>query len=236
MSYCVHCGVKLADSENGRCPLCGIVNRDPLSPADEKASPAYPCRTEEQNLQRSKGYIFRLFSLLFVFPAVLCLLVDLVTAHRLTWSIYPAAALGLMWCSCGITLTLNKYRLYLSYLFNTLAMLVYMFMTERLNRGTWFLPVALPVTCYLSLCTAGITVIVRRRHITSRVGISGVILILAGIACVLTEILLSLTFGGAPRFHWSPYALAPCLFVGIVLIVFSRNAAVMNELRRRLHF
>ena len=41
MSYCVHCGVELADSEK-RCPLCHTRVVDPASPDAGQGRPPYP--------------------------------------------------------------------------------------------------------------------------------------------------------------------------------------------------
>ncbi len=50
MSYCVHCGVKLAPSE-ARCPLCQTPVVDPVTPYDPSVPKEFPTRVREQEFR-----------------------------------------------------------------------------------------------------------------------------------------------------------------------------------------
>ena len=54
MSYCVHCGVKLAPSE-ARCPLCKTPVVDPVTPYDPSVPKEFPTRVLEQHLEINPG-------------------------------------------------------------------------------------------------------------------------------------------------------------------------------------
>ena len=56
------------------------------------------------------------------------------------------------------------------------------------------------------------------------------------VECVFIEWLISLSRGQAGSFFWSPYVLAPCLFISIALFFINCNRAVREEVRRLVHF
>ena len=235
MAYCVHCGVKLHDAEK-KCPLCGTVIVDPQQP-DRAAEKPYPTHTPEQVLKRNRRYLLSLAALLTLLPAAVCALTDLIASPgTLTWSVYPAAALVLLFVAFAVPVLSRKYRTYKSLLVDFLTISAYLFMVERLSgSGDWFFPVALPCFALFVALTA-ILLILYRADKLNKLTFVAAALIAVAVQCGLTEWIICLSEGVAMRFAWSPYIVAPCLFLGFVFFLINGNRLIREEFRRRVHF
>lgn len=235
MAYCVHCGVKLGESER-KCPLCGVPAYDPLAPRDPAAPRPYPVRTPEQELKRNKDYLQLLAGILLLGPAILCLVIDFLITGTVTWSAYAACALALLYIAVTVPLQITRKRVYWSLAVSFLCLNAYLFLAERFSQsGSWFVPIALPA---ISLGTAMLAAII----LFYRIGKLNKLTLLAsalgavGLLCLAVEWLIALKEGGGLRFSWSPFVLAPCLFVALCLLFINANRSVREEVRRRVHF
>ena len=233
MAYCVHCGVKLGGSES-KCPLCGTPVLDPREPRDASVPRPYPVRTPEQELKRNKDYLQLLAGILLLGPAILCLVIDFLVTGTVTWSAYAACAMALLYIAVTVPLQITKKRVYWSLAVSFLCLNAYLFLAERFSRsGNWFLPIALPA---IALATALLTAIILLYRIgkLNKLTLLASALAAVGLECVAIEWLCSL--GNPLRFTWSPFVLAPCVFVALCLTFINANRAVREEVRRRVHF
>ena len=231
MAYCVHCGVKLHDAEP-KCALCGAELADPLKPHDPSIPKPFPVRTPEQALRISRKYAMTLLSVLLLLPAAGCLLLDFL-AGGISWSIYPAGVLALSWIVVAVPLLLPRYRVYSTILITGGALAGYLLMTERLSGASdWFLPIVFPALALFIVMICVCVALVRKYRARTLLVIVAA-LVEVGVLCLAVE-LLCVGFGVALR--WSPFALAPCFFMALLLFVISRNRALSEELKRRLHF
>jgi len=235
MAYCVHCGVKLGASEK-KCPLCGTPVLDPKEPRDASAPRPYPVRTPEQELKRNKDYLMLLSALLLLAPAVLCLVIDLLVSGGITWSAYAACALALLYLSVAAPLQIRRHRLYWSLLVSFLCLNAYLFLVERFSGSAhWFFPIALPAIALFTLLLGGILLLYRRGKLNKMTLLSAA-LGAVGLECLAIEWFCALQAGELIRFSWSPFVLAPCLFMALCLTFINANRAVREEVRRRVHF
>ena len=86
MSYCVNCGVKLADSEPV-CPLCQTPVINPNQPTDtHRAYPDHMDRFPQKHINRM--FVFRLAWLVAGIVSATFLLCDFFTAGSIGWSVY----------------------------------------------------------------------------------------------------------------------------------------------------
>lgn len=235
MAYCVHCGVKLSDSEM-RCPLCGTAVLDPSQPRDPTLPRAYPVRTPEQELKRSKRFLLLLSALILLCPALLCLMTDFLPGGGLTWSIYPSSALVLLYISVAVPILASRHRTYIALAVDFAALGAYLYLVERLSdSGRWFFPIVLPA---LMLAAGFIALLIslyqhgRLNKLTLLAAVFGA----AAIECLGVELFCALSLGKGLRFAWSPYAAAPCLFISLALFFINGNRSVREEVRRRVHF
>lgn len=107
MSYCVHCGVKLAPSE-ARCPLCKTPVVDPVTPYDPSVPKEFPTRVREQHLEINPGATLVLAAVLLAVPSLICLFVDLLVSGGLTWSPYPIGAFLMIFCAGASACSMPK--------------------------------------------------------------------------------------------------------------------------------
>lgn len=230
MAYCVHCGVKLGEAES-KCPLCDTEVHDPTQPFDPNAPQPFPVRTPEQTLKINRRYAVSLLSLLLLVPAAVCVLADILSGG-ISWSIYPAGVLVLIWIAVTVPLLLKKHRLYSSILITGATLAVYLYMVERLVDGAeWFFPIVLP-SLMVGIAMTCFTVWLVRSKRLRILRLASVVLVEAGLLCFFIEILCVRSW----NLTWSLFVVMPCFFLALLLYVISRNGPLSAELKRRFHF
>ncbi len=233
MAYCVHCGVKLGNAEK-TCPLCGTEVLDLASPFDPEAPKPFPVRTPEQTLTINRKYTLSLLSLLLLLPALLCLLLDLFS-DGISWSIYPAGVLALIWIVFTVPLLIRRQRLYSTISITGAALAGYLFMVERLSMSPgWFFPIVLPALVILVFMTLFVVALIRKWRLRVLLVLS-VCFFLVGLLVLAVEA-LCVGYGISDRIIWSLFVISPCFFIGLLLYIVYRNQALYSELRRWLHF
>ena len=231
MAYCVHCGVKLHDAQP-KCPLCDTEAVDPQKPYDASIPKPFPVRTPEQALRISRTYAMTLLSILLLLPAAGCLLLDIL-AGGISWSIYPAGVLALSWIIVTVPLLLPRYRVYSTILITGGALAGYLLMIQRLSGASdWFVPIVFPALALFIVMICVCVAMIRKYH-ARRLLVLAAALVQAGVLCLSVE-LLCVGLGAA--LLWSQFVMAPCFFMALLLFVISRNRALSEELKRRLHF
>lgn len=235
MAYCVHCGVKLGDSER-RCPLCGTEVLDPSQPRDPESPRPYPGHTPEQEIRRSKRFLLSLAALLLLLPAALCLVLDFLAGGGITWSVYAASAMGLLFVAVAVPVAVARCRFYWTLGTSFLCLSAYLFLVERLSHsGQWFLPIVLPAVALCAAMAAAMAVLYRRKRLNKLTLLASLFAAVA-VECLAVEWLCERMLSGDLLFLWSPYVLAPCLFISLILFFINGNRAVREEVRRRVHF
>ncbi|MBR0218659.1 MAG: hypothetical protein IJQ33_05630 [Clostridia bacterium] len=237
MAYCVHCGVKLGAGEK-RCPLCQTPVCDPMEP-ERSAAPApkaYPVRTPEQELKRSKRFLLMLAAVMLLVPAGLCLVIDLLATGGVTWSGYASGALVMLFLSAVPPLAVPKYQVYFAIGAPFLCLNGYLFLVERLSAsGPWFFPIALPSLALGAGLVTLITVLWRRGWL-NKLTLIAVVFASCAVECLAVEWLHARAKGLTDGLIWSPFVLAPCLFISLSLFFINGNRSVREEVRRRVHF
>ncbi len=235
MAYCVHCGVKIGPGEK-RCPLCQTPVYDPMEPERPAAPKAYPVRTPEQELKRSKRFLLTLAALMLLAPAGLCLAIDLMITGGVTWSGYASGALVMLFISVSTPLAVPRYHTYSAIGVSFLCLNGYLFLVERLSdSGRWFFPIAPPS---LALGAAIITLITAlwRRGWLNKLTLLALTFAGCALECLFIELLHARAKGMPGELAWSPFVLAPCLFISLLLFFINGNRSVREEVRRRVHF
>ncbi|HBP37676.1 MAG TPA: hypothetical protein DD640_02845, partial [Clostridiales bacterium] len=155
MSYCVNCGVELSPSEKA-CPLCGVEVVNPRQPYDEKAVRPYPRRLDPINARINRAFTAVILSISIAFPAIFCLTVNFILDGRLTWSLYAAGGLALVWVFAVPSFLIRNPGFSKLLLPDILALLLYLLMIAWLRGPSdWYLPLAMP----LVLLTGGLVYI-----------------------------------------------------------------------------
>ena len=235
MAYCVHCGVKLGAGEK-RCPLCQTPVFDPAEPERPAAPKPYPVRTPEQELKHSKRFLLMLAALMLLAPAGLCFVIDLLITGGITWSGYASSALIMLFVSVAVPLSVPKFHAYSAIGTSFLCLNGYLFLVERLSGSVrWFFPIALPALTLGALIVTLITVLWRRGRL-NKLTLLGLSFMSCALECLAIEWLHSAAYEKTGGFVWSPFVLAPCLFIALSLFFINGNRSVREEVRRRVHF
>lgn len=235
MAYCVHCGVRLENSES-HCPLCLTPVLDPSEPDRRVTEKKYPPRTPDQELKRSRRFLISLALLLLLLPALICLLCDLLTGGGFGWSLYPVSALTLLFISVSVpVLTRPGLRIPVACGTGFVTLNAYLWLIELFSAsGPWFFPIVFPslLTAFL-LSTS--TVFLKLRDKLNKLTLIAALFADVALECFLTEVFTSLHGSGSVHVNWSLFVLIPCLFISLSLFLINSNRPLREEFRRRTH-
>lgn len=104
MSYCVECGVELADYHE-KCPLCDTPVNNPNANLDFSKND-YPLFKKHHTIANRRRVVRNLvgfiLTMCFMMAAMIPMLIDLKITSSITWSIYPLMSAVLLWVSVAI--------------------------------------------------------------------------------------------------------------------------------------
>ncbi|NLD58279.1 MAG: hypothetical protein GX647_01290 [Clostridiales bacterium] len=233
MSYCVHCGVELAPSEES-CPLCKTPVLDPNQPWSEPEERPYPERLEVVPTKIDHRYGAKLASLFLLIPMAAVLFSDLILDQHMTWSAYVLGACGCAFCWVILPFWLNVERPYLYIALNTLSSALYLALVAWMSGGfAWFPALALPLTM-LAGCSAMISVYVCRRSRMPALDKVSIVFLIAAAVLAGLESLIDLWIDGEVRLVWSLYALLPLAALSAVFRIIERRPKLKENILKRL--
>ncbi len=231
MSYCVNCGVKLAESEK-LCPLCEIPVHNPHASGGEEEYAPYPPRVETQRINRS--FIAVLGLLILLVPIVVTFVCDLLSDFHIEWSLYVIGAALVIYVFVFVPMFFKKNLIYLFIAMDMIAVCLYLALIFYLTAGMrWYLITALPIAFATGTLVDCATLIFRIK----RLRILPKYAILCYMLCVyfiVLEIILELAFYGEILLQWCWYANAPLVMLGALLFIVNGKEGLVDELRRRL--
>lgn len=230
MSYCVNCGVKLAETE-AKCPLCDTPVVNPREPDVGKGPGAYADTVEYIALQHiDRRYLGKLLVVLVAACMAILVLCDLLTLGAVTWFRYAVIAGVYLICSFGF---LYAKSMYLAISLWTVGNLFLLGTIAWLTDGMpWFYylaaPLALAAGLYLLFCLWSLK---KKKNLLRNTGFC---LLICGIALIGIEILTDLHMYDAVSLFWSIYAMLPVTALSIFLIAISFNKRLLDQIRRRV--
>ena len=233
MSYCVNCGVELADSEKS-CPLCGTEVVNPRKPWREPESFPYPRQLEPVRERANRVFFATAAALILCVPAAVTLLSDLLSDGVLSWSILVAGALALVFVWFLLPLYCRRYYLLRLMALDCAATLAYLKLIEYAVRGHWFLSVGMPVTVGISVLLLLCALALRNRRRLSAGVRAACVLTAVSIAAVWIDLVVRHAVTGSWGIGWSLYVLPPCIALAAVSILLSRHKHFQEELHKRL--
>ncbi|MEG1997464.1 MAG: zinc ribbon domain-containing protein [Clostridiales bacterium] len=235
MSYCVNCGVELAESEKF-CPLCGVAVNNPRSPWKEVNSSPYPPTLELLMRRVDRRYMAVLISVFLLIPVCITILCDLLGGGGLSWSIYVLGAAVILMVWFVLPLYCNRYRRLTFLALDCLVVIGYLWAIAWNGRQGWFYPVALPIAVTVSVLQWGMAYYFRKgkgKLLLQRIALT---LIAAAIVSMVVELVVDLYCMGTILFNWSPYVLIPCLILAVALQIIQRKNNFKEEIRKRLFY
>ena len=234
MSYCVNCGVELAESEHN-CPLCQTEVMNPNSPWTEPERRPYPKHVELLVSRIDRRYFASLAGLLLLIPALTVLLMDMLVTPGISWSGYVLGGIALVYVSLVWPLTAKKYRWQLFFPLNGLVLALYLLVIMLISGGNWFLSLGLPITVLMTVTSMLMAKFftIKAWPVLKRVAIG---FMLTGLSMILLEAVIRLYLGEVFSLHWSLFVLAPCAVLGFVFLLLNRRKKFQEEIKRRLFF
>ena len=216
MSYCVNCGVKL-DPSLKYCPLCNtpVINPHDLS----KMQPVSPFPKEKGQVEVVRRKDLAILLSVSLTAAGLCsLLLNLLVFRQHLWSLYVIGACVLIWVMSIPAVIYTKLPIYLSLLFDGLAVMLYQFLIGfNTTDHSWFFGLSLPIT---ALCTlAAILFAFCLRKISSAFLMKALYFFAeAALLCAGIELLIRRYLLLPLRLTWSAVVCSVCGVIVISLI------------------
>ena len=235
MSYCVHCGVELAESE-ARCPLCNTKVVDPAAPRQGTGKTPYPPYETISPERVSKKSVLMVLTLIFLVPLCLAIVCDTSINGRISWSGFVIGGLFVLYVAFFVPILLaGRWLKNLSILCisaNTAAILCYLFYIEQAASGAWFAIFAVPVVL-LAAFSIIIAILLRKYAGATRLMVFVVVLAELGIFCLVLELMLNRAFGLRDHLVWSVYPLVTCLILGAIVAVIDRTPVLKEKMGRK---
>lgn len=235
MSYCVNCGVELAESEK-KCPLCGVEVINPAQPRRIVADSPYPRRLEKISKKMDRRFFAQLAGLLLLIPLLITVLVNILSSGKLSWSGYVIGALAMVFVWVVLPFYFKKYYTVPFICADCVAAVLYLWLVELLTGADWFLAVGLPIGAGASLFAILLAAAFSGKVKLGALVKTALILFSAGLFTVCVNVITSETVFGTPSVSWSLYVLVPCLILGIAAMIIERRKNFKEEIRRRLFF
>ncbi len=233
MSYCVHCGVELAQSERD-CPLCHTLVQNPHCDWEKPEILPYPETVDVLDAHIDRSYARSLVTVIFAVIGFVTFGLDLLSGGGLTWSPYVVGSMGLIYAFIVVPILFKFPRPYAYLTIDFLSLAAFLLMTAILTDGlSWYIGLFIPLFVLSILVLLGIVLALRRREwpwlyrIAAACLLVGLFLLgLEGITRIYREMPLF--------FKWSFYATIPTTVLAIMLVIAERNKKIKNEIKKRL--
>ncbi len=235
MSYCVNCGVEL-DASAKECPLC---NTPVLNPRElenmVRAREPFPVQKGQVETADRKD-LGILLSMVVLATGVTCGILNAFVFTGSLWSLAVIGVCAILWVMLIPVAIYTKQSVYLSLLFDGIAVVVYLYMLTFLTGSReWFFGLGLQVAILVTAVAEGFTVCVRRLP-KSFLTVALYLFTAAGFLCGGLEILIDRYVSGHVALSWSAVVLTVCVILDIALVTMLSRRRLRNEVRKRLHF
>lgn len=225
MKTCPECKIQVGGPEK-LCPLCGTE----LLPAgnSEGEERLYPDFSKPVKPPSKFPFLARIFAFLSVVTVVICVLVNLLVSHRLSWSLFVVGGIVTAWCTVGVHL-LTNYNLNYKLLIDLVAISLYLILIDRLTGwNQWSIDYVIPILYIGVMITVVVLALVFREfwreYILSLVAV-----------CVLGigPLLIFFTSKSPMRF----LCLAAALLAAVLLVglVYFTGGKLFSEWERRMN-
>lgn len=231
MSYCVNCGVELADSEK-KCPLCLTEVYNPKAPVKEDVKTPYPPLHPQAAQKVSKNSIISILTILFLLPVALCVVCDISINRTMLWSGYVISSFLLLYIFIVLPIAVKKMNPVIALCIDGISVLGFLFFIEQVTSGSWFVPFALPVTLFLTAAVVLITFFALYTKIPGLIT-TAVTFVLIGVFCVFVEAMINAAFSVREYLAWSLYPLVTFCILGGAVVYIYFNKPLREKLERK---
>ena len=235
MSYCVNCGVEL-DASAKECPLCNtpVLNPKELEKV-ARAVPPFPTEkgTVEPVKRKDLGI---LVSMVVLATAVTCGILNGFVFRGNLWSLAVIGVCIILWVILIPAVIYTKQPVYVSLLFDGLAVVAYLYMLTFLSgTNRRFFGLGVPITVLVTVIAECFTLCVRKLP-RSFLTVALYLFTAIGLLCGGLEILIDRYVSGTIMLSWSAVVLTVTVILDIAVITMLSRRRLRNAVRRRLHF
>lgn len=231
MSYCVNCGVELAEYIK-KCPLCSTEVLNPNNPYDFASELPYPEYEPAPKQKLTPKLILTLIAILFMLPIAICLVADLSYDGGFGWSGYVIASLFAVYTVIASAFTVHRESVFLEQLFDYIAVLLLLvYIEEQCNSG-WFLSFALPLLCAVAITSFLLTFLIKilKKRMLTVISIAS---FATGLICVISDLLIKYTFYNDVSIKWSLYPFTSLIIIGSILLFIDNNKFIKRRLEKK---
>lgn len=234
MSYCVNCGVRLAESEK-KCPLCGVVSQNPLHPFNKDAQTPYPQEVDTIKQLSQKRWLALMVSFSLVFSAVVCFVVNYIYDGQTTWSLYVIGAVLTFWVFTVVPLLFKKEAVISCILLDALSLSSFLWLCDSMVNGNWFISLGLPIIGVVMAGALLDTILIKAKAAHGAY-IGALFILTLSVMIVGIEAATDNYVSGFIHIDWSLLVMIPCVIVALLFCIIARNQQAKEQLRRKLHF
>jgi len=235
MSYCVECGVRLADSEK-ICPLCNTKVINPNHPEDMEHDRPYPSRVQQINGLKRRELAWVVFLFLLV-PVAATVIIDLLTGgvpFSLSWSVIVIGVGAMLAVWTLVPIIFPKLSVYLHMAIDSAAVAgLLAIIAAYLGDWQWCVGLGIPIVAATCIAACGMVAIVRSSLLRPITRAACACLVI-GVFIVALELIIDHYTLGILAVTWSLYAIVPLVSLALLLLFISRKPGLMDELKRRL--
>ena len=227
--------MELAESEK-YCPLCNVEVVNSKCPWKEPEERPYPKYFDSFIKRIDRRYFATLAGLFLIIPILVTIIFDLLSGDGITWSAYVVGAMALLYIFFAVPFYFKHYHTVIFLSANCGAVLLYLFFIERMNGGSWFIGIGLPVTIAASICIIVLALLFTKKKHTGFFIKTSLIFLATGIFVFLVELILSINRAGTIELNWSYYAFVPCAILSVMSFVVDHRKKFKEKIRRRLFY
>lgn len=232
MSYCVHCGVKLASYEK-TCPLCGTPVIDPNAETG-KDIPRFVDQIDMSDRNLNRHFVFGLLTSLLILPAIITIIVDLCINHSLSWSLLVCGAEICFWFFIIYPFRYSLKHKFIYGIIDTVVVAFYILLIAVMFNGiSWYLSIALPLLLMSGGFIAG-EIYIFNREKANRIWIFGCFQVILSLYLFGINLITSKAVHGSYAISWAWWPSIPFFTIGIFFMVVSTNAKISEWLRKKL--
>lgn len=234
MSYCVHCGVELAKSQN-KCPLCGTPVLDPKSPWIAPSSMPYPEQIESIKSRINHTFAMKISLLLLISISAIVLAIDGLSSDEPFWSFFVIGALACFEAIFIMPFFTRGFRPYFHISIDHLSIAIYVFIIFWLTKGSnWYFRLALPLIANSFVYCLALVYTLRRIKLKGFTK-GTIFLLLTSVNLILMELIIDL-FMERVFISWSIFSSIPLITIAAFLLILSQKNGLKEKLNKKMFF
>lgn len=234
MSYCVNCGVELAEDLKA-CPLCNTPVLNPREIPRPELKNTFPKEKGQVEEVKRKDLAI-LVSAVLATTGITCLLLNILVFGGSLWSLIVVGVCIVLWVVSIPFVIYKKMPVYISLLLDGCSTAALLFMiTYPTESDAWFYELGLPIVILVTLVAELFALCMKKIPVTF-LTTTLYCVISTALLCVGIEILIDTYLEKAVHLSWSAVVLTVCSIITIMLVTLLSRSRLRNAVRRRLHF